>query len=40
MDSLEPIVWASLLLQLSARKTDIYHHQLIVSEKVPYACSS
>lgn len=40
MDSLEPIVWASLLLQLSACKADIYHHQLIVSEEVPYAYSS
>lgn len=38
MDFLEPIVWASLLLQLSASEVDIYHHQLIVSDKVPDAC--
>lgn len=40
MDFLEPIVWASLLLQLSACEADIYHHQLIVSDKVLYACWS
>lgn len=38
MDFLDPVVWASLLLQLSACEADIYHHQLIISDKVPYAC--
>lgn len=40
IDSLEPVPWASLLIQLSAHIEDIYHHWLIIAEKVPYACSS